>query len=93
MATSRTRRRAVPAVVGMVAALRCLRMRKGETVRCYPMAMGTDVDLHTPHWHANGVTTGGPMGMHTDVVWLLPGGMIQADMKPDDPARGSFTTT
>jgi hephaestin len=66
-----------------------LRMKKGQTVRWYLMAMGTEVDLHTPHWHANVVTVGG-MGMRADVVQLLPGAMLQADMKPDDPGTWLF---
>ena len=40
-------------------------MRKGERVRWYVMSMGTEVDLHTPHWHGNDVTVN---GMRMDVV-------------------------
>ena len=58
-----------------------LTMRKGDSVRWYVMAMGTEVDLHTPHWHGNTVVSG---GMRTDVVSLLPATMITADMQPDD---------
>ena len=28
-------------------------MKAGERVRWYLMAMGSEVDLHTPHWHGN----------------------------------------
>jgi hephaestin len=59
-----------------------LTMKVGERVRWYVMAMGTEVDLHTPHWHGNTVTW---MGMRTDVVSLMPAQMIVADMVPDDP--------
>jgi hephaestin len=45
------------------------------------MGMGTEVDLHTPHWHGNDVTVN---GMRTDVVNLLPAAMVVADMVPDD---------
>ena len=55
--------------------------RKGQRVRWYLMGMGTEVDLHTPHWHGNTVTS---MGMRTDVVGLLPASMVTADMTPDD---------
>jgi FtsP/CotA-like multicopper oxidase with cupredoxin domain len=55
-------------------------MRKGEHVRFYLMGMGTEVDLHTPHWHGNTVTV---MGMRTDVAELLPASMKIADMKVD----------
>jgi len=58
-----------------------LTMKKGEHVRWYLMGMGTEVDLHTPHWHGNTVTA---MGMRTDVVSLLPASMVIADMVPDD---------
>jgi hephaestin len=58
-----------------------LTMKAGETVRWYVMAMGTEVDLHTPHWHGNTVTVN---GMRTDVVNLLPAQMTVADMVPDD---------
>lgn len=55
-------------------------MKRGERVRWYVMGMGTEVDLHTPHWHGNTVTAN---GMRTDVVNLLPASMLTADMTPD----------
>jgi manganese oxidase len=58
-------------------------LRHGERVRWYTMGMGTEVDLHTPHWHGNTVTE---MGHRTDVVSLLPASMAMVDMTPD--ARG-----
>jgi hephaestin len=57
-------------------------MHLGERVRWYVMSMGTEVDLHTPHWHGNTVTT--MMGMRTDVLQLIAGSMQTADMQPDD---------
>ena len=59
-----------------------MKMKKGEKVRWYLMGMGTEVDLHTPHWHGNTVTV---MGMRTDVADILPATMVVADMVPDDP--------
>jgi FtsP/CotA-like multicopper oxidase with cupredoxin domain len=59
-----------------------LTMKVGERVRWYVMAMGTEVDLHTPHWHGN---TGLFMGMRMDMLELLPGSMKVFDMQPDDP--------
>jgi hephaestin len=56
-------------------------VHKGERVRWYVMSMGTEVDLHTPHWHGNDVTVG---GMRMDVVSLLPASMVVADMVPDN---------
>jgi FtsP/CotA-like multicopper oxidase with cupredoxin domain len=55
-------------------------MHRGERVRWYVMAQGTEVDLHTPHWHGNVVVVN---GMRTDVVNLLPMSMVVADMVPD----------
>ena len=67
--------------------LASLTMRKGEHVRWYLMGMGTEVDLHTPHWHGNTVVA---MGMRTDVVNLLPASMAVADMVPDDAGTWLF---
>jgi len=58
-----------------------LQMDRGERVRWYLMDLGTEVDLHTPHWHGN---TGLMMGMRTDMAELLPGSMKVFDMVPDD---------
>jgi hephaestin len=65
-----------------------MRMTTGERVRWYVMSMGSEVDLHTPHWHGNVVTT--TMGMRTDVLQLLGGSMQTADMQPDDPGLWLF---
>ena len=62
-------------------------MKRGQHVRWYVMSMGTEVDLHTPHWHGNDVTVG---GMRMDVVDLLPASMIIADMVPDNPGTFLF---
>jgi manganese oxidase len=56
-------------------------MRKGERVRWYVFTLGTEVDLHTPHWHGNTVTTN---GMRSDMMQLMPGMMMVADMVPDN---------
>lgn len=55
-------------------------LTKGESVRWYLMSLGTEVDLHTPHWHGTTATIG---GMRTDVAELLPASMVTADMDPD----------
>jgi hephaestin len=67
--------------------LSSMTMRKGDRVRWYLMGMGTEVDLHTPHWHGNTVTA---LGMRTDVVSLLPATMVVADMTPDDVGTWLF---
>ena len=64
-----------------------IELRQGERVRWYTMGMGTEVDLHTPHWHGNTVTE---MGHRTDVVSLLPASMAMVDMQPDAPGVWLF---
>ena len=64
-----------------------LTLHKGERVRWYVMGMGTEVDLHTPHWHGNDVLVG---GMRMDVVDLLPASMVVADMVPDNMGTWLF---
>jgi hephaestin len=58
-----------------------IKLKKGERVRWYVMGMGTEVDLHTPHWHGNTVLVN---GMRMDTISLLPATMVVADMVPDD---------
>ena len=55
-------------------------MHVGEKVRWYLMSLGTEVDLHTPHWHGNTVLMN---GNRKDVVELLPATTLVADMVPD----------
>lgn len=62
-------------------------IRRGQHVRWYVMSMGTEVDLHTPHWHGNVVTVD---GMRMDVVDLLPASMVIGDMVPDNPGVWLF---
>jgi FtsP/CotA-like multicopper oxidase with cupredoxin domain len=60
-------------VQGMVA-------HEEEKVRWYLMALGTEVDLHTVHWHA---LTTVYQGSRTDVVELLPASMATVDSVMD----------
>lgn len=59
-----------------------LQMMQGERVRWYLLGMGSEKDLHSPHWHGKVVQYG---GHHTDVIELLPGSMATADMLADNP--------
>ena len=59
-----------------------LEMTEGEKVRWYLFGMGSEEDLHTPHWHGQ---TSVSMGQRVDVVDLLPGSMLTADMVPQNP--------
>lgn len=53
---------------------------KGERVRWYIIGMGTEVDLHTPHWHGATLLHN---GNRLDVVEVLPAATKTLDMKPD----------
>ncbi len=57
-------------------------VRVGDRVRWYLLGMGTEVDLHTPHWHGNTVLD---EGRRSDVVELLPASMKTVDMIADNP--------
>jgi len=57
-------------------------IKQGERVRWYLLGMGSEKDLHTPHWHGKNVFY---RNRHTDVVELLPGSMATADMVADNP--------
>jgi FtsP/CotA-like multicopper oxidase with cupredoxin domain len=59
-----------------------LNMKKGDRVRWHLIGMGTEVDLHTPHWHGETVLH---QRHRKDVVDLLPGTMTSADMTITNP--------
>jgi FtsP/CotA-like multicopper oxidase with cupredoxin domain len=63
------------------------KMKLGDHVRRYLMGLGTETDLHTPHWHGNTVLA---YGHRADVVSMLPAATIVADMVPDDPGIWMF---
>lgn len=64
-----------------------LNMVEGESVRWHLVAVGTEVDLHTPHWHGH---TGLINGHRTDVVELLPASMKTLDMKVNNPGTWMY---
>ena len=55
-------------------------MYQGEKVRWYVIGMGTEVDLHTPHWHGATLLHN---GNRLDVTELLPAVVKTLDMRPD----------
>lgn len=57
-------------------------MKTGERVRWHLLGMGNEKDLHSFHWHGKTLATA---GRRTDVVELLPGSMVTADMTADNP--------
>ena len=58
-----------------------LKMKAFTHVRWYVVGMGTETDLHTPHWHGETLLMN---GMRTDMVELLPMSMKVLDMYPDN---------
>lgn len=58
-----------------------LEMKVNTHVRWYMLDVGTEVDLHTPHWHGETLLMN---GMRTDMVELLPMSMKVLDMYPDN---------
>lgn len=59
-----------------------LTLKKEEKARWYTIAMGTEVDLHTPHWHGNTLTWD---RRRVDMVNLLPATQRALDIMPDNP--------
>lgn len=62
-------------------------IRLGERVRWYVMAMGTEVDVHTAHWHGQSLLMS---GMRTDVAEVFPGSMKVLDMVASNPGTWLF---
>jgi len=62
-------------------------MHLGEHVRWYILAMGTEVDLHTPHWH--GVTLLND-GHRVDVAEVLPAATKTLDLQADNAGTWMF---
>lgn len=58
-----------------------LTMKNGERVRWYLIGMGTEVDLHTPHWHGHTVLHN---GNRVDVMELMPASLKTVDMVLDN---------
>jgi manganese oxidase len=56
-------------------------MTKGERPRWYVVGMGTEVDVHTPHWHGQ---TGLCDEMRTDILEIFPASMKVLDLVPDN---------
>ena len=61
--------------------LKGMEVNKGDKVRWHLVGMGTEVDIHTAHWHGETVLNG---GRRTDVINLLPSTMVSVTMKADN---------
>ena len=64
-----------------------LRMKQGERVRWYLLGFGSEVDLHTPHWHGNTALWD---GRRADTIDLLPASHKVVDMTPDAPGSWMY---
>jgi len=64
-----------------------LTMKRGDRVRWYLLGLGTEVDIHTPHWHGETVVHD---GRRTDTINLLPATMAVADMRAETPGKWLF---
>lgn len=65
-----------------------LEINEGERTRWYLFALGSEMDLHTAHWHGLRVVEEGRR--RTDVVELLPASMKIADLVADNPGTWMF---
>jgi FtsP/CotA-like multicopper oxidase with cupredoxin domain len=65
-----------------------LEMNVGERVRWYLLGLGSESDLHTPHWHGVRLLENGVR--RTDVMELLPATMKVADLVADNPGNWLF---
>ena len=64
-----------------------LTMRLGERIRWHVLAMGTEMDLHTPHWHGATLLMA---ERRVDVMQLMPAATRTLDMRPDSPGIWMF---
>ncbi len=64
--------------------LQGLEVEQYDRVRWYLIGLGTEVDMHTAHWHGQTVLNA---GKRTDVVELLPGTMVTVDMTAKTPGN------
>ncbi len=62
-------------------------MALGSRVRWHLVALGSEVDLHTAHWHGNTVME---RGHRTDVIELMPASMRSVDMRADSAGEWLF---
>jgi len=62
-------------------------MNVGDRVRWYILGMGTEVDLHTPHWHGATLLHD---GHRLDVTEVLPTATKTLDLDIDNPGTWMF---
>lgn len=62
-------------------------MRRGQKVRWYIIAMGTEVDIHTSHWHGVTVLRN---GHREDVTSIFPAEGATLELKTDNPGTWMY---
>lgn len=67
--------------------LQGLRMDQGDRVRWYLLAMGTEVDIHTPHWHGATLLHN---GQRVDITEIFPASAKTLDMIADVPGTWMY---
>ncbi len=67
--------------------LQGLTMDQGERVRWYLLGMGTEVDIHTPHWHGATLLQ---QGRRVDITEIFPASSKTLDMVADDPGTWMY---
>ena len=68
--------------------LKGLNIKEGQNVRWYLMGMGTEVDIHTPHW--DGETLIG-YGHRVDTAQIFPATVKSLDMLGYHPGTWQFS--
>ena len=71
----------------LYANLRGMTTKVGETSRWYMLAMGTEVDIHTPHWHGATLLEG---GRRVDITEIFPASAKVLDMVADAPGTWMY---
>lgn len=67
--------------------LQGLNMKQGDKVRWYLFSTGTEVDIHTPHWHGATLLS---RGHRVDVTDIFPASVETLDMTPDAPGTWMY---
>ena len=68
--------------------LKGLNLKEGERVRWYLMGMGTEVDIHTPHWDGETLLE---YGYRVDTAQIFPATVKSLDMVADHPGTWQYS--
>lgn len=68
--------------------LKGLNIKEGQNVRWYLMGMGTEVDIHTPHWEGETLIE---YGHRVDTAQIFPATVKSLDMLGYHPGTWQFS--